>query len=730
MFQNIRIRTKIFWAIFLTVTISMITVIYMIHFHSEKQIVNEYEQIAIEDGKGKARALSNTFSHFERMANQIARSIPDISRWKDYLSNKYDIFPEIKRVFVVDNTGTILFQIPDSTRSAPFSGDSLRLLFSNLTPNREILRSLPNQLSSQKSILILSRITRLDKKQTPIRVLLEVDIPYIFNSVLNYPSEKRMIHYYFVNREGTILFTGDAEKVGRKISTIGPFKNLDREMVLKMFTAAGVRPFEILDRKNRTFIFQEPLESGQFGIVEEENLSPILKGFQPKPGFMGLFIALNLLIIFLISELIAAYFSRPLRSLVTALGSYQKNGILPSLSDFRNRRDEYGILAQEARGYIEEIEKKNQQIQKTLDQLRISEERYFQFLNHSPNMIFVAQNHKIIFVNTNATKILGLKIEDRIDSLNALMFKNLQGRMYPLLNISETYDRFPVEGTLFLDTKDLPVLVYYSKFSYENTDHELFILVDVSRVKQLEIKEKQMEWKLIESNRLASIGILVAGIAHNLNNPLNSIIGFTEILKMKYPDENEINAILKAANQMEKTVLMVTDRNKKEIIDQKMPVQLNELLADSLELLEMNYQFRYQLQKFTDFDPKLPPVFGRYSDFVISLEAFLYNAVEAMEKSEEKTLTVSTRAVDKGIQITISDTGVGIAKEDLDKIFLPFFTTKGFQDPNDNRRSYNTGMGLFMAYRLLETYGTTIDVKSEPNKGTTFIITIPIHSNS
>ena len=161
-----------------------------------------------------------------------------------------------------------------------------------------------------------------------------------------------------------------------------------------------------------------------------------------------------------------------------------------------------------------------------------------------------------------------------------------------------------------------------------------------------------------------------------------------------------------------------------------MPVQLNELLADSLELLEMNYQFRYQLHKFTDFDPKLPPVFGRHSDFVISLEAFLYNAVEAMEKSREKTLTVSTKAVDKGIQITISDTGSGIAKEDLDKIFLPFFTTKAFQDSNDNRRSYNMGMGLFMSYRLLETYGTIINVKSEPNKGTTFIITIPIHSNS
>ena len=240
---------------FLTVTISMVTVIYMIHFHSEKQIVNEYEQIAIEDGKGKARALSNTFSHFERMANQIARSIPDMSRWKEYLSNKYDIFPEIKRVFVVDNTGTILFQIPDKGNSAQFSRDSLRLLFSKITPNREILRSLPDQTNSQKSILILSRITKLNNGQTPIRVLLEVDIPYIFNSVLNYPSDKRMIHYYFVNREGFILFTAETERIGRKISSVATFKKLNQEIVSKMFTVSGVNPFEILDRKNKTFIF-------------------------------------------------------------------------------------------------------------------------------------------------------------------------------------------------------------------------------------------------------------------------------------------------------------------------------------------------------------------------------------------------------------------------------------------------------------------------------------------
>lgn len=727
MFEGIRIRTKIFWAIFLTVTISTATVIYLIHFHFEKRIINEYEQIAIQDSRGKARVLSNTISHFKRMANQIAESIPNMNNWKEYLSNKNEIFPEIEGVFVVNKKGKILFQSISNENLTPLSGDILQSLFSKATSNGAILVSSINQENLKNNVFVLSGMTRLKNGQSPVSVFLELNIPYIFDSVLNYPSEKGMIQYYFVSRNGIILFTGNSAEIGRKISDLPTIKEINQKNPVNIFGQNSVHSFEFLDRKSKMFIFQTPMEFGEFGIIEQENLSPILSAFQAKPQFLGIVIVLNLLIILLISELLAAYFSRPLRSLVNTLGSYQIKGIIPPMRGINNRRDEYGILARQALGYIEEIEKKNQQIQKTLEQLKISEKRYFQFLNHSPNIVFVAESHRIIFANKNAEEVLGIKLEDRTDYSNVLTFKNLQGQMYPLLNIYDFYKDFPIEGTLVLKNQELPILLYYTRFEFENTSNELFILVDVRRIKQLEIEEKQMEWKLIESNRLASLGILTAGITHNLHNPLNSIISLSEILKMKYPDENEINAILEAANQMEKTILLVTDRNKNEIVDRKIEIQLNDLLTDSLKLLKMNHRLRFAFKEVVDFDPQLPPIVGWYGDFSISLEAFLYNAIEAMEHSKQKVLTVTTRLRENHIAINISDTGSGIARENLNKIFLPFFTTKRSDGNSGNVQNHNVGLGLFIAYRLLQSYGAKIDVRSQIKNGTTFIITIPIH---
>lgn len=728
-FKNVKIRTKIFWAIFLTVTIAMATFIYQIHFHSEKQIINEYEQIAIQDGQGKARALSNTFSNFENMANQIARSIPKMNNWQEYLSNKKDIFPEIKSVFIFNKKGEILFQSAVRGSTTQFPKDIFQLLFTKVKSNGAGLVSLTNQGKFLKHMFILSGITRLKNNRESVAALLELDIPYIFNAVLNYPDEKGFIHYYFVNRNGLILFTADSSEIGRRISDIPVFRRINQGGSANLESPNGIHSFEMLDRKHKVFIFQEPLESNHFGIVERENLSPILKAFQPKTQFMGIVIAFNLLIIFLISELLALYFSRPLRFLVNALGSYQTKGVIPPMLGVKNRSDEFGILARRALGHIEEIEKKNQQVQTVLEELKISEERYFQFLNNSPNMILVRQSGRVIFTNRNAEKILGIKKEE-IDSSDIVLFKNLQGKVYPLLTINETYRSFPIEGTLILAGNELPVLVYYARFEHQRTKNELFILVDVRRVKQLEIKEKQMEWELIESNRLASLGILMAGIARHLQDPLNAIIGYAEILKMKYPDETEVNTILSAANQIEKTILLATEHSKKEIENQEIKIQLNDLLMDLLNLLRMNYRSKEPFQDIVHLDPNLPAILGRYEDFSISLEAFLYNAVEAMEKSKKKILTVTTQSNDNRIEIRIDDTGSGINRENLDKIFLPFFTTKKSDGASGKRQNHNMGLGLFMAHRLLQAYGAKIDVRSRVNNGSTFVITIPIQSRN
>ena len=730
MLHNLKIRTKIFWAIFLPVLIATAMIVYLIHFHFEKRIIKEYEQIAIQDSHEKARVLANTFSQFKRMANQIATSIPNMNNWQEYLTNKQKIFPEIQAIFVVNRQGTLLFQSVAPNAAAALPQDIFRKLFSKAASNGAVLLSPSGPAEFRNRVFVLSSATRVRNKQAPVGVLLELDVPYIFHSVLGFSASEGRIQYYFVDQKDRILFSGKKGEIDEKLVDILAFKKLGSKKIARIFAPGGIHPFEVLDSREKTFLYIEPLEFGQFAIVERENLVPVIRAFQASPRFLGIVIAFILLIIMIISEILATHVTNPLSSLVAALGLYHEKGFVPSMEKITRRRDEYGTLAKEALSYIQEIENKNQEIRRAFEKLKLSEERYFQFLNHSPNMILVTEDHHLIFANQKARELFGERPGLNKPLPNAIEFKNLQGKITSLFDVPRFHKHFPVEGTLLLDDSEIPVFLYHAEFTFKSTRNELFILVNVRRVKQLEIQEKQMEWKLIESNRLASLGILTTGIAHNLYNPLTSIIGLGEILKMKYPKEKQVNAILEAANQMEKTILLVTDRNRNEISNQKMQIDLNALLSDSIRLLEMNHRFRFPFEKKIHLDPNVPPVWGRYGDFSVSLESFLYNAVEAMEESKRKILTVQTRFLTDQIEIRIGDTGPGIPREDLDKIFLPFFTTKNPEQAEGDPDRPNLGLGLFVAHHLLEIYGAKIDVNTREGQGTTFIIRLPFSSEA
>ncbi len=726
MLHSLKIRTKIFLAIFLPVLLAITMIVYLIHFHFERRIISEYEQIAIQDSHEKARVLANTFSQFKRMANQIAISIPNMNNWQEYLTNKQKIFPEIQAVFVVNRQGKLLFQSIAPNGAVALPKAIFRDLFSQAVSKGAILLSPSGPAEFKNRIFVLSSTTQIQNSPSPVGVLLELDIPYIFRSVLGFGGTANRIQYYFVDQKDRILFSGQKNDINRKLTDVAAFKKLERQEFTHIFAPKGIHPFETLDSREKNFLYIEPLEFGQFAIVERENLIPVIRAFQASPRFLGILIAFILLVIMIISEILATHVSNPLRSLVAALGLYHEKGFIPPMEKITRRRDEYGILAKEALSYIQEIENKNQEIRRAFEKLKLSEERYFQFLNHSPNLILVTEDHHLVFANQKARELFGNRLGTDEPLADTIGFKNLQGKITSLFEVPRFYRNFPVEGTLLLDDQEIPIFLYHAQFSFKSTKNELFLLVDVRRIKELEIQEKQMEWKLIESNRLASLGILTAGIAHNLYNPLASIIGLGEILKMKYPDEKQVNAILEAANQMEKTILLVTDRNRHEVSNRKMKIDLNALLSDSIRLLEMNHRLHLQFEKNVQLDPKVPPIWGRYGDFSVSLEAFLYNAVEAMEKSEQRTLTAQTRFLSDQIEIRIGDTGPGIAREDLDKIFLPFFTTKISKENENDRNQPNLGLGLFVAHHLLEVYGAKIDVNSQTGRGTTFIIRIPV----
>ncbi len=227
----------------------------------------------------------------------------------------------------------------------------------------------------------------------------------------------------------------------------------------------------------------------------------------------------------------------------------------------------------------------------------------------------------------------------------------------------------------------------------------------------------RLEQQLIHADRLATIGELSAGVAHELNEPLGSILGFAQLAE-KCPglpeqarrDIRRIeNASLYAREVIKK--LMVFAR---QMPARKTPARLNEVVEEAFFFLEGRC-VKGGIQVVRELAPNLPEIIADPAQLKQVLVNLVVNAIHAMP--EGGTLTVSTRERESCVSLVVQDTGRGMDEATIDKIFLPFFTTK---DVNEG-----TGLGLAVVHGIVTAHGGTIDVTSQPGHGTRFEICLP-----
>ncbi len=224
--------------------------------------------------------------------------------------------------------------------------------------------------------------------------------------------------------------------------------------------------------------------------------------------------------------------------------------------------------------------------------------------------------------------------------------------------------------------------------------------------------------KLIQSEKLASIGQLAAGVAHELNNPLANISLNAEMLMRKCKDDvsaRKLKVISENVDQAARIVRDLLDFSREAQLELEF-LDVNEVICKALESLK--YEM-LDIKVVDNLDPNLPRILGDRVRLKQVFTNIISNALHAMDKGG--VLSISTRA-DKGfIEARVSDTGSGIPKEHLSKIFDPFFTTKGV--------GKGTGLGLAISYGIVEKHGGVIEVESEVGKGTTFIVKLPRRKN-
>jgi PAS domain S-box-containing protein len=277
-----------------------------------------------------------------------------------------------------------------------------------------------------------------------------------------------------------------------------------------------------------------------------------------------------------------------------------------------------------------------------------------------------------------------------------------------------TYDEWfdiPAYGQRYMEINYYP---------YADVDNEIKGFVLNGR----NITERQQtEQKLIHLERLRAVGELSAGISHNLNNILTTVIGPAQLIKRKTDDPNllsEMDTIILSAERardlVHKLHLSVRTRDEEELLR---PVCIDQVVQQAVQAARPCWKDEPEARGIAiDVVTRwgdVPSIQGAEADLHDIFTNFIFNAVDAMPKGG--TITIETETIEDQVQITFSDTGIGMGEATRLRIFEPFFTTK---------MDLGTGLGLSTVHNTVTRWGGTIEVGSTPGEGTAFTLRFPV----
>lgn len=354
------------------------------------------------------------------------------------------------------------------------------------------------------------------------------------------------------------------------------------------------------------------------------------------------------------------------------------------------------------------------------DQLEATKMRYSDIIEHSADAIITIDNDMVITSwNRGAEEILGWQREDIIGKkVTAIIpdelieMKELEcidfGMHYRGYIQNYETERIAKNG----ERKLMNLTESYIRDEDENIVGRSQILRDLTDIK---MREEQIQ----QSERLATVGHMAAGVAHEVGNPLTAISSLVQVCQRKTDDEFLQDQLKKVRDHIQRINKIVRD-----LVDFSRPsskqseeVQINEIIESAVGLLQHDARCSdvdFKLNLDTDL-PLIPCVPDQLHQVLVNL---LLNAVDAMKEVDDPEVTITTELTDDKVQLTITDVGKGIKEENKSRIFEPFFTTKEV--------GTGTGLGLSVSHGIINKISGSIDVESTYGEGTSFIIELPV----
>lgn len=373
-----------------------------------------------------------------------------------------------------------------------------------------------------------------------------------------------------------------------------------------------------------------------------------------------------------------------------------------------------------------EVEEKTKDLEEYARKLERSQKRYRSLVESADDMIYTLdKNLQVWSMNRTWVRLTGQEIERVIgrgilDVIEYKAPKQVAQAVHDALSlrrpISQEEEVRIGERDYWLDTKYTPFLAHEA--SLEGFSTVLVIARDIT-------EHKKFEGQLMNTEKMASLGSLAAGIAHEINNPIAIILGFSEVLKDRFaPGSKEKEIVETIERQGDNCRKIVENLLAFARIPQEVCTEMD--VADDLQRVINVVKNSLVTQKIDlkiNLAEDLPKVKadGRQVEQVFM--NIISNAVAAMENGG--VLTIRAYRSDGSVKVAFKDTGVGIPRQNMDKIFEPFFTTKEV--------GKGTGLGLSVSYGIIKKFGGEIEVESQTREessqpGTTFTIVLPVLS--
>jgi len=242
----------------------------------------------------------------------------------------------------------------------------------------------------------------------------------------------------------------------------------------------------------------------------------------------------------------------------------------------------------------------------------------------------------------------------------------------------------------------------------------------VVRYREANARLKEAQEQLVQSQKMASLGLLAAGVAHELNNPLSAILAYIQLLLQEIPAEQpahaDLHEIEEAAHRCRRIVEDLRLFSRQSRSAESRPLGLNEVIESALRLVGRQLSLQGILLE-KDLEDDLPLIGGNRNRLQSVFLNLLTNAQAAMPQGGTLRLKTRARRKESQVEAVVADTGVGIPPENLPKIFDPFFTTKP--------EGCGTGLGLSVSYGIVQEHDGTIEVESAMGRGTKFTLRFP-----